>query len=186
MESKGIKFEDLEKVDIRNHVEKKNGLSYLSWAWAWAEFKKACPDAVYNIRHWEGKPYLYDEGVGYMVETEVTAGGVTHEMWLPVMDYRNKAIQQANMMDINKTIMRCLVKNIAMFGLGMSLYAGEDLPTEDPKDAALAMTALKKRLNEEKDPKACVDYIKKKYKKELEELTTAEIKEVMALMDAAK
>ena len=187
MEMNESLFARLERINVSEHIEKKNGLSYLSWAWAWSEFKKACPDAEYEIKHWDGKPYLFDEGVGYMVETRVTANGTAHEMWLPVMDFRNKAIMQANMMDINKTIMRCLVKNIAMFGLGMYIYAGEDLPTEDdPKEAALAMAALKKRLNEEKDPKACVDYIKKKYKKELEELNTAEIKEVMALMDKTK
>lgn len=184
-----MKFEELAKIDVSAHIEKKHGLSYLSWAWAWSEFKKACNDATYEIKHWDGKPYMKDPGVGYMVETSVTADGQTYEMWLPVMDFRNKAIQEANMMDVNKTIMRCLVKNLAMFGLGMSLYAGEDLPTEPgatPEDAGLAMSALKKRLNGQEDPKACIEWIEKKWGKKLEELTVSEINGVIAVMDKSK
>jgi hypothetical protein len=130
MEQKEL-FDKLYGTDVNNRTEKKNGLTYLSWAWAWAEFKKACPDATYEIVKQEnGLPYAYDQNTGYMVYTRVTACGVTHEMWLPVMDYRNKALQvgQATMFDINKTIMRCLTKNLAMFGLGLYIYAGEDLP----------------------------------------------------------
>lgn len=130
MEQKEL-FDKLYGTDVNNRTEKKNGLTYLSWAWAWAEFKKACPDATYEIvKQEKGLPYAYDQNTGYMVYTRVTACGVTHEMWLPVMDYRNKALQvgQATMFDINKTIMRCLTKNLAMFGLGLYIYAGEDLP----------------------------------------------------------
>lgn len=130
MEQKEL-FDKLYGTDVNNRTEKKNGLTYLSWAWAWAEFKKTCPDATYEIVKQEnGLPYAYDQNTGYMVYTRVTACGVTHEMWLPVMDYRNKALQvgQATMFDINKTIMRCLTKNLAMFGLGLYIYAGEDLP----------------------------------------------------------
>ena len=130
MEQKEL-FDKLYGTDVNNRTEKKNGLTYLSWAWAWAEFKKACPDATYEIVKQEnGLPYAYDQNTGYMVYTRVTACGVTHEMWLPVMDYRNKALQvgQATMFDINKTIMRCLTNNLAMFGLGLYIYAGEDLP----------------------------------------------------------
>lgn len=187
-----MKFEELSKIDISGHVEKKNGLSYLSWAWAWSEFKKACEDASYTIRHWDGKPYMHDPGVGYMVETSVTADGVTYEMWLPVMDYRNKAIQEANMMDINKTIMRCLVKNLAMFGLGMCLYAGEDLPTLPAEDKptgaeiSLAITALKKRLNDQEDTKKCVEWIEKKWKKKIDDLTIPEVNEILKIMDESK
>lgn len=143
-------FEKLAAVDVNAHVDKKNTgtqvLSYLSWAWAWDYFKKAHPDAKYEIKEWEGKPYLFDEKTGYMVETSITAGGETHIMWLPVMDNANHAmldkprtiqtkyksidVASATMFDINKTIMRCLVKNMAMFGLGLYIYAGEDLPTD--------------------------------------------------------
>ena len=78
----------------------------------------------------DGLPYVKDEA-GYMVFTEVTAGGVTHMMWLPVMDFKNKAMKSATMTDINKTIMRCLTKNLAMHGLGLYIYSGEDLPEEE-------------------------------------------------------
>ena len=140
-------FEKLSAINVNNHVEKKNGLTYLSWAWAWAEVKRNCPDANYKIL-----PLDFDERLGYMCNTEVTIDGETLSMWLPVMDGANKAmmdkpyayfttkwesgrkidvqkeVQAATMFDINKTNMRCLVKNLAMFGLGLYIYAGEDLP----------------------------------------------------------
>lgn len=153
MDSKEL-FEKLNALNVNEKTEKKNGLTYLSWAWAWAEFKKVCPDATYEVIKFNGLPYAYDENTGYMVYTTVTAGGVTHEMWLPVMDGANKAMKStpykyltgwgtnkkektceaATMFDINKAIMRCLTKNLAMFGLGLYIYAGEDLPEiEEPQ-----------------------------------------------------
>lgn len=141
-------FKKLNALNVNDKVEQKsNGsvkLSYLSWAWAWGELVKVYPDAVYEIERFDGKPYFYDENLGYMVFTKLTIENITHEMWLPVMDGSNKAmkkdsykyttkygektVEPASMFDINKTIMRCLVKNIAMFGLGLYIYAGEDLP----------------------------------------------------------
>ena len=138
-------FEKLCERNVNEYTEKKNGLTYLSWTYAWKEFKKAYPNATYDISHWDGKPYLFDEKLGYMVETTVSTGDETHSMWLPVMNSTNKAqkhipyeiktssgkiitVEPATMFDINTTIMRCLVKNIAMFGLGLYIYAGEDLP----------------------------------------------------------
>ena len=127
------KFDELYNLNVNNKTEKKNNLTYLSWAWAWAEFKKVYPEATYEIVKFDGLPYAVDPNTGYMVYTRVTADGLTHEMWLPVMDYRNKALQvgSATMFDINKTIMRCLTKNLAMFGLGLYIYAGEDLPEDE-------------------------------------------------------
>lgn len=139
------KFVELYSKNVNEHVEQKQGLSYLSWAYAWAEFKKIYPDATYNVaKDAEGRCYFGDESIGYMVYTTVTAGGLTYEMWLPVMDNNNKAmkflpykyqtrsgektVEAISMFDINKAVMRCLVKNIAMFGLGLYIYAGEDLP----------------------------------------------------------
>lgn len=139
-------FNTLYSINVNEKVEEKNGLSYLSWAWAWAEFKKSCPTATYEIKLFDGKPYVYDPMLGYMVFTSVTVDGLTHDMWLPVMDWANKTMKNeaytyktkygdktceaATMFDINKTIMRCLTKNLAMFGLGLYIYAGEDLPEE--------------------------------------------------------
>lgn len=164
-------FEKLYNIDVSAYIEQKNGLNYLSWANAWAEFKKVHPGATYEVKKFEnGLPYAYDPNTGYMVYTTVTVDGLTHEMWLPVMDGNNKAmkddvyeysvknpkfkyakwnkdagkyldsygneqkeylvklVQPATMFDINKTIMRCLTKNLAMFGLGLRVYNGEDLP----------------------------------------------------------
>ena len=139
-------FETLSKVNVNEHTEQKNGLTYLSWPWAWSELMKVYPGAKYEIERFDGKPYLYDEALGYMVFTKLTIDDETREMWLPVMDAKNRAmkatpyevydrygnattIPAATMFDVNKTIMRCLVKNIAMAcGLGLYLYAGEDLP----------------------------------------------------------
>ena len=139
------KFEKLKALNVNDKVDKKGKLSYLSWSWAWGVFKEFYPDATYKIKKQEsGLPYVHDKDTGYMVFTEVTAGGETHEMWLPVMDGSNKAmkcepytyqtkngeksVEQATMFDINTAIQRCLVKNYAMFGLGLYIYAGEDLP----------------------------------------------------------
>ena len=122
-------FTKLNGLNVNEKTEKKGGLTYLSWAWAWAEFKKVYPNATYEIERFENNlPYVKADGVGYMCFTKVTAGDLTYEMWLPVMDYKNNAILEPNMFDINKTIMRCLTKNLAMFGLGLYIYAGEDLP----------------------------------------------------------
>ena len=136
----------LRALDVSSKTDKKQKLTYLSWTWAWDEVLKNYPAATYEvIKQENGLPYVYDEMTGYMVFTKLTIEGLTHEMWLPVMDGANKAMKHrsynyttryngektceaASMFDINKTIMRCLVKNIAMFGLGLYIYAGEDLP----------------------------------------------------------
>lgn len=145
-------FNELNAVNVNEHVEKKNTgkttLSYLSWSWAWKEVKSRYPDATYEIVKFEnGLPYTYDENTGYMVYTKVTIQGITHEMWLPVMDshncsmlskpyevktkYNSYTVDKCTMFDVNKTIMRCLTKNLAMFGLGLYIYSGEDLPESD-------------------------------------------------------
>ena len=142
-------FDKLNKINVNDYTEKKNGLTYLTWSRAWGEVKKLYPNATYEIKRFDdGQPYYYDEKTGYMVFTSVTIEELTHEMWLPVMDSANKAmkdkpytydtrykkgltVEAATMFDINKTIMRCLAKNLAMFGLGLYIYAGEDLPETD-------------------------------------------------------
>ncbi|MDD3443185.1 MAG: DUF1071 domain-containing protein [Sulfurimonas denitrificans] len=121
-------FKKMFEIDVNNKVEKKGQFSYLSWAWAWSEFVKNYPDATYEIIKNELNLPYFNSDAGGMVYTKVTAGGLTHEMWLPIMDYKNQAKKQFDMMDVNKTVMRCLVKNLAMFGLGLYIYAGEDLP----------------------------------------------------------
>ena len=140
-ETKKSLFERLYSIDVSDKIEKKGRCSYLSWAWAWAEFVKACPDVTYEIKKFDGLPYVYDPATGYMVYTSVTAEGITYDMHLPVMDYNNKALKQASMFEINKAIMRCLTKNLAMFGLGLCIYAGEDLPEDAPKETTKKASA---------------------------------------------
>ena len=156
-ERRAIMFDALYSLDLSDKLEKRDNdkLSYLSWANAWAEFKRAYPNATYRIVKDPNTslPYFSDPNIGIMVYTEVTADGQSYEMWLPVMDAKNKAmkeqaytysvydnykkayvektVQSATMFDVNKAIMRCLVKNLAMFGLGLYVYAGEDLPNEE-------------------------------------------------------
>lgn len=165
-------FEILNAINVNQNVEKKKTneknpdgsdkyLTYLSWVWAWGQVKQHFPDASYEVRHWGDKPYLNDDQLGIMVETSVTINGETITMWLPVMNSTNKAmkatpysyktkygdkfVEAATMFDINKAIMRCLAKNIAMFGLGLYIYAGEDLPEEEAKQAK---NALQEKIDE--------------------------------------
>ena len=177
------KFTTLYNINVNDKVEEKNGLSYLSWAWAWAEFKKVYPNATYEIKMYDNKPYIYDPILGYMVFTSVTVWDLTHDMWLPVMDSANKSMldhqykyktkfgektcEQASMFDVNKAIMRCLVKNLAMFGLGLYIYAGEDLPenlTEKEKPAFTdeQLETLKQK-KDEYTYKTAMENIKKYY-----------------------
>lgn len=158
-------FERLSKINVNEYVEKKDGLTYLSWAWAWSVTKKECPDASYTLL-----PTEYDDALGFMCHTSVTIEGQTLEMWLPVMDSKNKSmkkqaytyttkygdkqVEAATTFDINKTMMRCLVKNLAMFGLGIYIYAGEDLPEGEVKETAKAPEPVKAPevlINLEKD-----------------------------------
>ena len=192
-------FDKLYGINVNGHTEEKNGLTYLSWAWAWAEVKRVYPDATYTIKKFENSlPYVYDEKVGYMVFTEVTIENLTHEMWLPVRDGANKAmksepytyktkygektVEAATMFDINKTIMRCLVKNLAMFGLGMYIYAGEDLPevVEEKKIDKTTATALVNTLRAEGYTDEEIGKSLAKYNaKTAEELTEAQYAEIL-------
>ena len=142
-------------MNLGDKVEKKDNLSYLTWSEAWKAFREVYPSATFRvIANPDTKlPYFVDPNVGIMVFTEVTADDLTLTMFLPVMNSSNRAMklepynysvwdkksnrqiertcEAANMFDINKTIMRCLVKNLALFGLGLKLYQGEDIPTDD-------------------------------------------------------
>lgn len=125
-------FETLNAVNVNDKAEKKNGLTYLSWAWAWAELKKVCPEATYTIyENAEGWNY-HTDGRTCWVKTGVTADGIEHIEYLPVMDFRNKSIplEAVTSFDVNKAIQRSLTKAVARHGLGLYIYAGEDLPEE--------------------------------------------------------
>ena len=187
-------------------------LTYLSWCYAWSEVKKLYPNARYEIlKFGENKlPYVFDEKTGYMVFTRVEIEDIEHEMWLPVMDSANKAmkdkpykytvkkfntktkqyefvekeVQTATMFDINKTIMRCLTKNLAMFGLGLYIYAGEDLPenvdNEEPKNS------VKKELMIQDSQKELIinKFEKEEIKKYLEEINKSKLSD-LTLVEAS-
>lgn len=152
-------FEVLNAVNVNDHAEKKNGLTYLSWPWAWAEIKKRYPDANYTI-------YETPEGVNYFtdgrtcwVKTGLTIEGLEHIEYLPVMDFKNKSIplESVTSFDVNKAIQRSVTKAAARHGLGLYIYAGEDLPDTD-KDAEATEKARNETINE-KEWKALQSYI---------------------------
>lgn len=186
-------FEKMLNTNVKGFIEKKNNLNYLSWCQAWEQFKLNYPDAKYRIIRFENNlPYIYDEKTGYMVFTEVTANDLTYEMWLPVMDtnnqamkaepykyrtkYEEKTVNAATMFDINKTIMRCLTKNLAMFGLGLSIYQGEDLPDTDVNTTPLEQPA----------PKPAVKPAPATVKKPVEKPTAAKPKVLPAIDPTSK
>lgn len=126
-------FNDLYSVNVNGHTEKKNNLTYLSWAWAWGEIKKRHPDAEYTVyENADGWNY-HTDGRTCWVKTGVTVNGIEHIEYLPVMDYKNKSIPVENVTsyDVNKSIQRSLTKACARHGLGLYIYAGEDLPEEE-------------------------------------------------------
>lgn len=126
-------FNDLYSVNVNGHTEKKNNLTYLSWAWAWGEIKKRHPDATYTVyENADGWNY-HTDGHTCWVKTGVTVNGIEHIEYLPVMDYKNKSISVENVTsyDVNKSIQRSLTKACARHGLGLYIYAGEDLPEEE-------------------------------------------------------
>ena len=129
-------FTKLNSIDVGNHIEKKNGLSYLSWAWAWGELKKNHPDATYTVYENKDGWNYHTDGRTCWVKTGVTVNGLEHIEYLPVMDFKNRSIpaDQVTSFDVNKAIQRSLTKAVARHGLGLYIYAGEDLP-EDAAEA---------------------------------------------------
>lgn len=129
-------FEDLNSINVSDKIEKKNNLSYLSWAWAWGELKKRFPDATYTIYENAQGWFYHTDGKSCWVKTGVTVNGIEHIEYLPVMDFRNNSIpaEKVTSYDVNKAIQRSLTKAVARHGLGLYIYAGEDLP-EDEKNS---------------------------------------------------
>ena len=174
-------FETLNKINVNDKTEKKNGLTYLSWAWAWGEAKKQYPEASYTIyENNEGWNYFTD-GRTCWVKTGVTIEGLEHVEYLPVMDYRNKSItvEAVTSFDVNKAIQRSLTKALARHGLGLYIYAGEDLPDgeEEPKVNETMINAIKEAATKYAEIKngnaeELLKYYLNKYKvKNIEELT---------------
>ena len=130
-------FSTLNAVNCNEHTEKKNNLTYLSWAWAWAEVKKLYPNASYTIYENANQWNYFTDGKTCWVKTGVTIEGLEHIEYLPVMDFRNNSIpaDKVTSFDVNKAIQRSLTKACARHGLGLYIYAGEDLPEEEQPTA---------------------------------------------------
>lgn len=169
-ERRKIYFDTLYQMNMNDKCEKKENLTYLTWSEAWKAFKSIYPSATYRvINNPDTKmPYFVDPNIGIMVFTEITADELTYQMFLPVMNnanrsmklqpyqyqvwnkqnrqYENRTCEAATMFDVNKTIMRCLVKNMSMFGLGLYIYAGEDVPSDlsDEKASETKKSATRK------------------------------------------
>lgn len=194
-------FETLFEINVNDHIEKKKDLTYLSWPYAWAEVKKKYPNATYKIHLFGEKqlPYVFDESTGYMAFTSVTIENLTHTMWLPVMDSANKTmkstsytystkfkkdipVEAATMFDVNKAIMRCLVKNLAMFGLGLYIYSGEDLPEiETEKISIKDANILKDIIRKIDDGDKIYTMILNRYKvKSFRDLTQKQRSDILA------
>ena len=152
-------FRELNSIDCSDKTEKKNGLTYLSWAWAWGEIKKLHPDATYTIYEDANGLFYHTDGKTCWVKTGVTVNGIEHIEYLPVMDNRNRSIPASDVtsFDANKAIQRSLTKACARHGLGLYIYAGEDLPegaerapepTEYCTDCGQQFTGLTKRDGE--------------------------------------
>lgn len=172
-------FLKLSKINVNENIEKvKSGnreLSFLSWSYAWREFKTIYPKGYYKVgRDEKGLPYFGEEDIGYMVFINVNNGeGEEHEMWLPVMDslfnslkkkeydyttrFGTKHVEAMTMFDVNKSLMRALAKAIAMFGLGLYIYAGEDIPKAEKDE----IEAEKEKAKKEEENKKVKDAIEK-------------------------
>lgn len=124
----------LSLIDVSNYIEKKGQFSYLSWPYAVSQLRKFDPAATWEVRRFDGLPYLICD-LGVFVEVAVTVQGITLSQIHPVLDAKNKPIMAPTSFDINTSIQRCLVKAIALHGLGLSIYAGEDLPIVDGNEA---------------------------------------------------
>ena len=170
-------FIALNNINVNDKTEKKNGLTYLSWAWAWAEVKKLHPDAVYTIYENEAGWNYHTDGRTCWVKTGCTVDGIEHIEYLPVMDFRNASIplDKVTSFDVNKAIQRSLTKALARHGLGLYIYAGEDLPEEErvPDPEAFCeccgqqIKSIKKRDGETWTVSDIVTYSKKRFSKQM-------------------
>lgn len=181
-------FVQLNNINVNNHTEKKGKLTYLSWPWAWAEIKKLHPDAVYTIYKNAGGWFYHTDGRTCWVETGVTVNGIEHIEYLPVMDNQNRSIgfDRVTSTDVNKAIQRSLTKAAARHGLGLYVYAGEDLPEAEAPDklSALQQETIVALANETSTllPQLLKHYDKAK----LEDLTEEQAANAIEILEAKR
>ncbi len=204
-QSKKTVFDTLNAINVNDRTETKNKLTYLSWAWAWQTVKENYPTATYTIYENEGGMFYHSDGKSAWVKTGVTIDGIEHIEYLPVMDFRNASIQidKINSTDVNKSIQRSLTKAIARHGLGLYVYAGEDLPQNEvvalaeekakaeKERKAAALLTLKKgdknwdniinyvKANKSQGVDKLTDMVGKKYK-----VTATVIREITEIVNA--
>lgn len=173
MEKQKNYFEVLNSINVSDKTEKKNGLTYLSWAWAWGEVKKLHPDANYKIYETETGCIYWTDGKTAWVKTGVTINNIEHIEYLPVMDYKNKSIpvDSITSFDVNKAIQRSLTKAVARHGLGLYIYSGEDLPEEAKSELETLREKVKSYPN-------ALEVVKKHGKK-LSECSEDELKKMI-------
>lgn len=168
-------FVELNSINVNDHTEKKNNLTYLSWAWAWGEVKKRFPDATYKVYEDDNGCIYWTDGRTAWVKTGVTVNGIEHIEYLPIMDFKNKSIPLSDItsFDVNKSIQRSLTKAVARHGLGLYIYAGEDLPEDeqeskpevDEKTMNNYVSVISKLLAETNtDGAQMLDFVNKKFK----------------------
>lgn len=168
-------FVELNSINVNEHTEKKNNLTYLSWAWAWGEVKKRFPDATYKVYEDDNGCIYWTDGRTAWVKTGVTVNGIEHIEYLPIMDFKNRSIPLSDItsFDVNKSIQRSLTKAVARHGLGLYIYAGEDLPEEEQGNKPEAdertirnyLSVISKLLAETNTDEAqMLDFVNEKFK----------------------
>ena len=184
MNNKKSIFETLFEINVNERVEKKNGLSYLSWPYAWAEVKKLYPSANYKVYETESGCIYFTDGKTCWVKTGVTIDDLEHIEYLPVMDYKNRSILLENItsFDVNKSIQRSLTKALARHGLGLYIYAGEDLPEiETERIAQKDAVILKNMVNKMDSEGAIYSMILKRYEvKNFKDLTLKQYQDILS------
>jgi hypothetical protein len=175
-------FEVLNKINVNDHIEKKGGFSYLSWPYAVAELRKHHPDATWEVKRFNGLPYLQTP-MGYFVEVEVIVNGIPMNQIHPVLDNRNQVIKEPNVFHINTSIQRCLVKAIALHGLGLYIYAGEDLPMdEEPQETPKKPIQSASTPSKPQPPAPKQNYVKQAVEKFVEQEQVQAEKEAVNMM----
>ena len=192
-------FETLNAINVSDKTEKKGNLTYLSWAWAWGELKKRYPNATYKIYENEMGWNYHTDGKTAWVKTGVTVEGIENIEYLPVMDFKNNSIpvEKVTSTDVNKTIQRSLTKAVARHGLGLYIYAGEDLPeVEREEEEAKAKQKAMEKLNKTElsavrkaianngynEPKICEFFKIEK----LEDMTVGQLRQFNEMIEKSK